>query len=84
MNSAKTNAIIATAYNLHIQQGEPMTPDRAAKLSRADRAALCRLLETKGGSDLYTADDAREAFAAVVSRPGTSAPCRVSVGRYDS
>lgn len=60
------NAIIATSYNLHVKQGAPMTPAAAAKLSRGDRAALCRLLEEKGGSSLYTKADARTAFACVV------------------
>jgi len=68
VNRAKANAIIATAYNLHFgkQANKVMTPAEAAKLPRGDRAALCRVLEQKGGSDLYTADDARAAFALVV------------------
>jgi hypothetical protein len=67
MTKAQVNALLATAYNLHIQQGAAMTPAAAAKLPRGDRAALCRILETKGGSELYTAADARTAFAAVVA-----------------
>ena len=68
MNNAKVNAIIATAYNLHFGgSGEAMTPAKAASLSRGDRAALCRALEAKGGSDLYTQQQAHEAFVAVVS-----------------
>jgi hypothetical protein len=43
-----------------------MTPAKAAKLPRGDRAQLCRMLEERGGSDLYTQDDARAAFALVV------------------
>lgn len=69
MTPTKINALIASSYNLHIgprEGGEAMTPAKAASLPRGDRAALCRLLEEKGGSDLYTADDARSAFAAVV------------------
>ena len=66
MTAAKTNALIASAYNLHIQQGDAMTPAKAAKLPRGDRAQLCRMLEERGGSDLYTQDDARAAFALVV------------------
>ena len=66
MTKGKANALIASAYNLHVQQGAAMTPAKAAKLSRGDRAHLCRLLEDRGGSDLYTADDARTAFALVV------------------
>jgi hypothetical protein len=62
----KVNALIASAYNLHIQQGNPMTPVSAAKLPRSVRAQLCRFLEERGGSDLYTAADARAAFALVV------------------
>lgn len=68
MNTAKANALIASAFNLHFgaQTDKVMTSAEAAKLPRGDRAALCRVLETKGGSDLYTADDARSAFALVV------------------
>lgn len=69
MGKAKVNALIASAYNLHFGQRDNhvMTPAEAAKLARGDRAALCRVLETKGGSDLFTADDCRAAFAAVVA-----------------
>lgn len=66
MNAAKANAIIATAFNLHIR-AKPITPAIAAKLPRGDRAALCRILEAKGGSSLYTAADAAKAFAFVVA-----------------
>ena len=66
MNANLANAIIATAYNLHVRKGEAMTPAKAAKLPRGDRAALCRILETKGGSDLYTSQQAAQAFAHVV------------------
>lgn len=66
MNHDKANALISSAYNLHVKQGEAMTPAKAATLSRGDRAQLCRMLEERGGSDLYTADEARSAFALVV------------------
>ncbi|MBT2300420.1 hypothetical protein J7E70_08070 [Variovorax paradoxus] len=68
MTNAQANALIASAYNLHFgkQANKVMTPAEAATLPRGDRAALCRVLETKGGSDLYTAADARSAFALVV------------------
>lgn len=68
MTNAQANALIASAYNLHFgkQANKVMTPAEAAKLPRGDRAALCRVLEEKGGSDLYTAVDARAAFARVV------------------
>lgn len=68
MNTAQANAVIATSFNLHFgkQRNHVMTPAEAAKLPRGDRAALCRVLEEKGGSYLYTADDARSAFARVV------------------
>ncbi len=67
MTQSRINALIASAYNLHVgKSGEAMTPAKAAKLPRGDRAALCRLLEIKGGSDLFSADDCRSAFAAVV------------------
>lgn len=69
MNTNRVNAIIASAYNLHVAKGkgEPMTPARAANLPKGDRAALCRILEKKGGSDLYSAADAAQAFAHVVN-----------------
>lgn len=68
MTTAQVNALIATSYNLHFGgSGEAMTPAKAAKLPRGDRAALCRTLEVNGGSDLYTQQQAREAFAEVVS-----------------
>lgn len=69
MDAQRVNALLASAYNLHIgprQGGQAMTPAAAAKLPRGDRAALCRILEQKGGSGLYTADDCRKAFAIVV------------------
>lgn len=69
MTPSRVNALIASAFNLHFGKGadKVMTPTMAAELKRGDRAALCRVLETKGGSDLYTADDARAAFARVVA-----------------
>lgn len=68
MTNAKANALIASAYNLHIgpKTKQVMTPEKAAELPRGDRAALCRLLELRGGSDIYNGDDARSAFALVV------------------
>lgn len=68
MTNAQANALIASAFNLHFGEkaNKVLTPAEAAKLPRGDRAALCRVLEEKGGSDLYTADDARAAFALVV------------------
>jgi hypothetical protein len=67
LSNDRINAIIATAYNLHFGgSGDAMKPAAAALLPRGDRAFLCRTLEVKGGSDLYTAEDARAAFAAVV------------------
>lgn len=66
MTNDLANAIIATSYNLHIQQGEAMTPAKAAKLPRGDRAMLCSILRDKGGSDLYTQAQAGEALAFIV------------------
>ena len=68
MTAARAAAIMASAYNLHVgpqRGGAAMTPAAAQRLPRGDKAALCRILETKGGSDIYTADDARSAFAFV-------------------
>jgi hypothetical protein len=67
MTAAKANAIVATAYNLHIAEGDPMTPEKASALTRGDRAALCRILQIKGGSDLYSQKDAEQAFVFVVA-----------------
>ena len=69
MSPTVANELIATAYNLHVGPrtgGDAMTPAKAAKLPRGDRAALCRILEERGGSDRFTAADARIAFAEIV------------------
>lgn len=68
LTTAKINALIASSYNLHIQQGEAMTPEKAAKLPRGDRAMLCKLLRDKGGSDLYTQEQAGEALSLIIDR----------------
>lgn len=70
MNNSKINALLASAYNLHVGPtigGLAMTPARANSLSKGDKAALCRLLEEKGGSDLYSATDCRKAFAIITA-----------------
>lgn len=77
MNAARVNALIASSYNLHVgpaKGGAPMTPDAAAKLPTAERASLCKLLEERGGSDLYTRPDAAKAFAHVTSQPNATNP----------
>lgn len=67
MDSSRVNALIASAYNVYgPRSGEAMTPAKAAKLSRSERAELCRLMEIRGGSDLFTVEDAKAAFAEVV------------------
>jgi hypothetical protein len=71
MTESKINALIASAYNLHVGplvRGEAMTPAKAAALPRWERAALCKTLADKGGSDLYSQAQAREAFGVVVSQ----------------
>jgi hypothetical protein len=68
LTAGKIDALIATSYNLHIQQGEALTSEGAAKMKRADRAALCHILREKGGSDLYSKEQADEAFQLIVSR----------------
>lgn len=66
MTTAQLNALLSSAYNRHVgKSGEAMTPTRAAKLARGDKAALCRIAEEKG-IDLYTPAQCREAFALVV------------------
>lgn len=68
MEASRVNALIASAYNVHgPRSGEPMTALKAAMLSRSDRAGLCRLMEARGGSDLFSVEDAKFAFAEVVS-----------------
>lgn len=68
MDANRANALIATSYNLHFgrAEGKVLTAEDAARLPRGDRAALCRVLETKGGSDLFSAADCQSAFALVV------------------
>ena len=69
MTPAQINALVASSYNLHVGPkagGEAMTPVKAAKLKRADRVALAYLLREKGGSDLYTKEDANAAYVALV------------------
>lgn len=68
LTAGKIDALIATSYNLHIQEGEAMTSATAAKLSRGDRAQLCSILREKGGSDLYTTEQADEAFQLIIER----------------
>lgn len=71
MTKSQINALIASAYNLHVgpkENGEAMTPAKAAALSRGDRAQLCSILREKGGSDLYTKEQADEAFQAIIER----------------
>jgi hypothetical protein len=71
MTPAKINALIASAYNLHVGpkvKGEAMTPAKAATLPRGDRAMLCKLLRDNGGSDLYTQAEAGEALGLIINR----------------
>nr|MBF0684266.1 hypothetical protein [Pseudomonas sp.] len=69
MTAASINALLASAYNLHVGPkagGEAMTPAKAAKLKRADRVALAFLLREKGGSDAFSKEDADRAYIALV------------------
>lgn len=71
MNASQINALIASSYNIHVgpaKRGEAMTPAKAAKLPRGDRAMLCKILRDKGGSDLFTQDQAGEALCAILER----------------
>ena len=69
MTASQIDALIASSFNVHFgrERETVLTPADAAALSRADRAALCLVLERKGGSDLYTAAQAREAYQHCVS-----------------
>ncbi|MFT0532439.1 hypothetical protein ACMHYJ_06330 [Castellaniella hirudinis] len=69
MTHDKINALLATSYNLHVQQGKGMTPAEAAELSRPDKVALAYLLREKGSSQLYSQVDADEAYIALTSSP---------------
>lgn len=69
MTPATINALLSSAYNLHVGPklgGDIMTPAKAAKLKRADRVALAFLLREKGGSDVYSKIDADRAYVALV------------------
>ncbi|AWB35526.1 hypothetical protein [Orrella marina] len=69
MDELKINALIATSYNLHFGEKDDhvMTPSEAATLKRADKIALVHVLREKGGSDLFSAQDADEAFITLTS-----------------
>lgn len=65
MDKDRIDALLAASYNLHVgkgRRGDRMTPAKAAKLKRADRAQLARILMERGGSDQFTQGEAREAF----------------------
>lgn len=67
----RINALVASSYNLYVgpqERGEAMTSAKAANLPRGDRAMLCSILREKGGSDLYTQEQADEAFQIVIER----------------
>lgn len=70
MTRDRINALMAASYNLHVgplgPQDSGMTPAKAGKLSRGDKAALCKLLADRGGSDFFTQAEAGTAFAIVV------------------
>lgn len=71
LTAGKIDALIASSYNLHIgpaERGEAMDSAKAAALPRGDRAMLCSILRDKGGSDLYTKEQANEAFQLIVQR----------------
>jgi hypothetical protein len=69
MTASQIDALIASSFNVHFggESQKVLTPADAAALSRADRATLCLILEIKGGSDLYSAAQARAAYQCCVS-----------------
>ncbi len=69
MDHAQINALLASSYNLHVGPqagGEAMTPAKAASLPKGDRAALATILRDRGGSDLFTKEDAQAAYLAII------------------
>lgn len=71
MNTHQVNALIASSYNLHVgpkERGEAMTPAKTTKLPRGDRAMLCKILRDKGGSDLYSQEQAAQALCFVLEQ----------------
>ena len=75
MNDLRINALLASSYNLHVGPqtgGEAMTPAKAAALPKGDRAALAAILRDRGGSDLFTKEDAQEAYLSIVEPEPTS------------
>lgn len=71
MIQEKINELLATSYNVHVQHGTAMTPTEAAKLPHSDKVALAYLLRENGGSDLYSQQDADEAYVALVEQGAT-------------
>lgn len=69
MNAARIDALIASAWNLHIGPhvfgAEAMTPRKAATMAPVDRATCCHILAERGGCDIYSQADARAALAIV-------------------
>lgn len=70
MDKDRIDALISASYNLHVgkgRRGDRMTPAKAAKLKRADRAQLARLLIELDHSLEFTEAEAREAFDQITS-----------------
>ncbi|CAB4143093.1 hypothetical protein UFOVP435_59 [uncultured Caudovirales phage] len=61
--------MLAASYNAYVlprDGGDAMTADKAIKLRRGDRAALCILIEQNGGCGEYTVEQAQKAFQAII------------------
>jgi hypothetical protein len=70
MDTHRLDELLAASYNLHVgkgRRGDRMTPAKAAKLKRADRAQLARILMERGGSAEFSQAEAREAFDQIAS-----------------
>lgn len=68
MNTQLANAIIATSFNINFGglPNKAMTPASANKMTKGNKLGLLRTLIEKNNSDLYTVEQAEQAFALIV------------------
>lgn len=71
MTNAQLDAMIAGAYNICVgskEKGEPMTPAKAAKLSRQNRVALLHMLKSSNDESFYSNAEVESGFAMAVNQ----------------